>query len=217
VSRVLVRVACAMVAFVGFVHTGCVLKQDPLDDSRLIASLDGEVRALRERLKIAEDASAACDDANRPDPIYAELVQVLSTSEATVDRLGRTTIVTVPHSMVFTGRSRRVRAEARMVLDMVATAVILHPNMIVTIVGHTDSLRTGSSAYPTNWELSAVRASAIARYLIRQFEVAPERLTVAGRGSADPVTENDTPAGRARNRRYQIIITPVLNKEEPEP
>ena len=104
-----------------------------------------------------------------------------------------------------------------MLLDMVATAVILHPDMVVTIVGHTDSRATGSSAYPTNWELSAVRASAIARYLIGQFEVAPDRFTVAGRGSVDPVTENDTPAGRARNRRYQIIISPILNRDQPEP
>ena len=215
--REMVRVMCALGALVGLMHTGCALTQAPLDDSRLIASLDGEVRALRERLEIAEDASAACDDANRPDPIYAELVQVLSTSEAKVERLGRTTIVTVPHSIVFSGRSRRVRSEARMVLDMVATAVNLHPDTVVSIVGHTDSRATGSSAYPTNWELSAIRASAIARYLIRNFEVAPERLTVAGRGSTDPVTENDTPAGRARNRRYQIIITPILNKEDPEP
>ena len=216
-TKLIVRWAWVVVSLVGFIHTGCALRQDPLDDSRLIRSLDSEVRALRARVAIAEDASAACDDLNLPDAIYAELVQVLSTTEAKVERLGRTTTITIPHSVVFNGRSRRVRSEARMVLDMIATALNLHPDTVVTIVGHTDSLATQSSAYPTNWELSAVRASAIARYLIRQFKVAPDRLTVAGKGSTEPVTENDTPAGRAQNRRYEIVITPVLNKEEPEP
>jgi chemotaxis protein MotB len=197
---------------------GCWVKQDPrLDDSRLIASLDSEVRALQERIQIAEDSAAACDDSKQPEAIYAELVQVLSTTEAKVSRLGRTTIVEIPHSLVFNGRSRRVRAEARMVLDMVATAAKLHTRTMLTIVGHTDSSPTRSSAYPTNWELSAVRASAIARYLVKEFAMPSHRLTVAGRGQVEPLTENDTPAGAAKNRRYEIVIAPALHKEEPEP
>ena len=62
-----------------------------------------------------------------------------------------------------------------------------------------------SAQFPTNWELSGARASAVVRTLITDH-VSAERLTASGRGQLDPITENDTPDGRALNRRVEILL-----------
>ncbi len=61
--------------------------------------------------------------------------------------------------------------------------------------------------YPTNWELSAARAIHVTRYLQEQG-IAPEILSAAAYGEYRPVAGNDTPEGRAKNRRIEIILTP---------
>jgi chemotaxis protein MotB len=77
-----------------------------------------------------------------------------------------------------------------------------HP---VQVKGFTDDVPIRSAQFPTNWELSAARASAVVRTLITDH-VSAERLTASGRGQLDPITENDTPDGRALNRRVEILL-----------
>jgi chemotaxis protein MotB len=75
----------------------------------------------------------------------------------------------------------------------------------VQVKGFTDDVPIRSAQFPTNWELSAARASAVVRTLITDH-VSAERLTASGRGQLDPITENDTPDGRALNRRVEILL-----------
>ena len=63
-----------------------------------------------------------------------------------------------------------------------------------------------------NWDLSCLRASSVVQYLQEKYGVNPKRLTAGGRGEYNPVTSNDTNAGKMRNRRTQIIITPKLDQ-----
>ena len=62
------------------------------------------------------------------------------------------------------------------------------------------------------WDLSALRASSVVQALQTSFGVDPKRLTAGGRGEYNPVASNDTPEGKVRNRRTQIIITPKLDQ-----
>jgi len=78
------------------------------------------------------------------------------------------------------------------------------PNTVV-VEGHTDDVRLTKSAYHSNWELSVSRSNSVIEMLARN-EVAPERLVAAGYGEFRPVAGNDTPEGRARNRRVEILI-----------
>ncbi len=78
------------------------------------------------------------------------------------------------------------------------------PNTVV-IEGHTDDVRLSKSPYHSNWELSVARSNSVIELLVRD-EVAPERLVAAGYGEHRPVTANDSPQARARNRRVEIII-----------
>lgn len=73
------------------------------------------------------------------------------------------------------------------------------------ITGHTDNVPINSPQFPSNWELSAVRASSVVR-LFADNGIAPERLYAIGREASQPVASNATPEGRARNRRVELLI-----------
>lgn len=87
----------------------------------------------------------------------------------------------------------------------------LPDNVKIEVVGHTDNSpipkeSTMSKLYPSNWELSTGRASSVVRYLV-DFGVKPPRLYAEGRGDADPLESNDSPEGRAYNRRIDIYVS----------
>lgn len=74
------------------------------------------------------------------------------------------------------------------------------------IVGHTDDVPIATTVYPSNWELSAARAGQAVRHLTEQ-QVDPRRLRAIGRADTEPLAENTTAAGRAKNRRVEFIFT----------
>ena len=79
------------------------------------------------------------------------------------------------------------------------------PNDII-IEGHTDAVPIKSGDYGTNWELSAARANAVVDLLAGKYAVPQERMIAAAYGENRPVASNETVAGRARNRRIEIIV-----------
>ncbi|HWI82065.1 OmpA family protein [Ramlibacter sp.] len=107
----------------------------------------------------------------------------------------------VPSDLSFdTGRSD-IRPNMRPILDQFASGLSGQPNTEVRIIGHTDS--TGSPA--VNDPLSVQRAQATKNYLASRG-VDPNRIVIAGRGEREPVADNITEAGRARNRRVEIFL-----------
>jgi chemotaxis protein MotB len=78
----------------------------------------------------------------------------------------------------------------------------------VRVEGHTDNIPIHSSQFDSNWELSSARGTGIARLLLSLHTIPPERLSAAGYAEFHPVDTNDTPEGRARNRRVDLVILP---------
>ena len=76
----------------------------------------------------------------------------------------------------------------------------------IEVVGHTDNFPIHSDQFPTNWELSAARAAAVVRHLIRRSDLAPARFTIEGRSMHAPAVPNTSLENKARNRRVEIII-----------
>ena len=91
------------------------------------------------------------------------------------------------------------------IIDAVADAVRGIPNAI-SIEGHTCDLPVASEKYPSNWELSTSRATAVVRYFVEQAWISPERLTAAGYADSKPLAPNTTEKNRALNRRVDIVI-----------
>jgi chemotaxis protein MotB len=83
------------------------------------------------------------------------------------------------------------------------------------VEGHTDSNPISTQRFPSNWELSSARASSVVRLFI-ESGVAPDRLTAAGYADQRPIAENNTEAGRARNRRVAIMLESRVPVIEPE-
>src|SRR5579871_58182 len=76
----------------------------------------------------------------------------------------------------------------------------------VRIEGHTDNVPIHTSVMTSNWELSTARSTELVRLLIQRYNFAPDRLSAAGYAEYHPIASNDTPQGRAQNRRVDVVI-----------
>ena len=87
----------------------------------------------------------------------------------------------------------------------------------IRIEGHTDSIPIHNPRFRSNWDLSAARSIAIMFVLSSRFDISPQRMSIAGYADTVPVADNDTPEGRARNRRVDLVILNnyALAKTEP--
>lgn len=115
---------------------------------------------------------------------------------------------------LFESGSATIRPQFRDIVDRIAAA-IGEVRGRVLVSGHTDDRPIRSVRFPSNWELSQERARAVATQIDATVR-APGRITTEGRGEADPIADNATPAGRAQNRRVEITVfaSPAeLNKE----
>jgi outer membrane protein OmpA-like peptidoglycan-associated protein len=112
--------------------------------------------------------------------------------------------------LLFDSGKAELRPEARRSLGEIAEILRQTPHA-VNLVGHTDDVPIRSERFPTNWELSAARACAVARYLMDEMELPSSRFFITGYGPQQPVRPNDSAENRAANRRVEIIIT----KEKP--
>lgn len=140
---------------------------------------------------------------NQLDRQAAELRQGLAGSGAGVVNTGGQLVVNLPEAITFDTGSALVQAGFRDELAVVARNLIANPNSTIEVVGHTDTI--GSAAY--NQNLSERRARAVADVLIADG-VPAWRIGARGLGFNQPAASNDTEAGRAANRRVEIVITP---------
>jgi chemotaxis protein MotB len=113
----------------------------------------------------------------------------------------------ITDSVMFNTGEARIIEPARTVLQLLA-GVIGAEVKAVAVEGHTDSRPIKTIRYPTNWELSAARAASVVRFLQQNEDVLdPERYVALGYGEHRPVATNTTPAGRAQNRRVEILFS----------
>lgn len=101
--------------------------------------------------------------------------------------------------------SAQVKKEALPILNQMAK-VLKTVKRHMRVEGHTDTSKVDSDFYPSNWELSTARSSWIVRYLIQKYKFDPRFLEAAGLAEFHPAASNDTPAGRAKNRRVEIVV-----------
>lgn len=130
-------------------------------------------------------------------------------------------------SILFSSGSADTSEQAQKIFDEIAGILKNYSNP-VQVEGFTDNIPIKSAKYPTNWELSTARASAIVKYLVSKG-VAPERLSAVGYGEYQPVVSNATEQGRAQNRRVaimiakrkmnrpKVIVAPPLTQSQPAP
>jgi outer membrane protein OmpA-like peptidoglycan-associated protein len=127
----------------------------------------------------------------------------LSGTGVGVARQGDVLVLRMPSDVTFATNQSSIDPRFNAVLDDVAGVLNEYDRSVIDIIGHADS--AGSDEY--NLDLSRRRASSVAGYLVSR-NVLAERLFVDGRGESQPIASNDTPAGKAQNRRVEILIRP---------
>lgn len=141
---------------------------------------------------------------NEMDKQARELQRDLGGSGATVVNTGDRLIVTMPQDILFAVDSTTVQPGLQSDLATLARSLNQYPDTTIDVVGHTDN--TGSASY--NQNLSQRRALAVSG-ILQANGVSPNRLRSFGRGEETPIASNLNEAGRAQNRRVEIIIRPV--------
>lgn len=198
---------------------GCPPKTVYPDGSGLVGQLNREVQALQQTVRQLEYEAATCRDPQAgPDPLYQELHQILGNTEIRVERRGRTTIITFPADHLFGVDELSLREEATMTLDLMSTALKLHPEYTIEVEGHTDDGGVPMDQrrrFGDPFTFSAARAHALVATLVEEFGLREERFGVIGRGPSRPIASNDTDVGRRTNRRVVMYLYPTVSSESP--
>ena len=114
-------------------------------------------------------------------------------------------IIRIREKASFASGGVEVRDSFRPVLVRVAQILQATPGGIA-VVGHTDNVPLEQGLFRSNWDLSAARAVSVLHAMIESVRLDPQRFSVQGAGDTQPLVDNDSPAGRARNRRVEIIL-----------
>ncbi|TAG12838.1 MAG: hypothetical protein EAZ35_10035 [Sphingobacteriia bacterium] len=120
--------------------------------------------------------------------------------------------VDISDKLLFKSGSYDVTDKAKEVLGKVAKVLNAQPEIEFLVEGHTDSIPMRGGALTDNWDLSVKRATTIVRILQDTYGLDPKRMTAAGRSQYIPLGDNNTPEGRAANRRTRIVILPQLDQ-----
>jgi chemotaxis protein MotB len=120
--------------------------------------------------------------------------------------------ISLSDNMLYKSGSYEISDKAGSTLSKIAKIITDYKDYDVLIEGNTDNVPIVKPNIRNNWDLSGLRASSVVQALQNNYGVDPKRLTAGGRGEYNPVVSNDTPDGKARNRRTEIIITPKLNQ-----
>jgi chemotaxis protein MotB len=208
------------------------LKANMTKNRELLAQLEAKEKALaaeKDRLnKLSADLKKGTDRVNELESIMAakeaamkKLKDALSKSLKAFEGKGLTVnqrdgkvYVSMENKLLFESGSWAVGSEGKKAVVAVGTVLAQNPDISVLIEGHTDNDKFGGAVgqIENNWDLSTKRATAIVNILSENKAVKKENLTAAGRGEFAPLMSNDTPEGKAKNRRIEIILTPKLDE-----
>lgn len=136
----------------------------------------------------------------------------INDNDVQVEIRGGKVHVSISDKMLFRSGSATLNAQAKRVLDKIASVLNDHSELDVMVEGHTDNLPMSNGCITDNWDLSTKRATSVVRTLQEDYYVDPERLIAAGRSEFVPREDNSSPEGRSSNRRTEIVIMPQLDQ-----
>jgi len=190
----------------------------------LYEDLEGALNLSRDQLKTFENLAAK----NREEKgavehrlkdmgaTYNALIDTLrsklESKEATIKEYREKLTLTFVNKILFGRAAVRISSDGKRVLRKTGEGLKNIPYGKIRIVGHTDSDPIRSKyrrIYPSNWELSSARAAAVARFFQKTVGIDPERMEIIGMAFTQPVADNETKEGKARNRRVEVIIVPM--------
>ncbi len=137
--------------------------------------------------------------------VKATLQNEISEGIISVETTGNTVLIRFPEEIAFPPASDQISDAIIPIIKRLSKSLAESPGTIM-ISGHTDNRPINSGRYTSNWRLSTDRAVSVIQLFEKIGNIDPRRLTAVGYGDTRPIASNDTPEGRARNRRVEIAI-----------
>ncbi len=207
-------VAKDLVAYIeGLREQAAQTNADLVDSRKRIGELEDEVRELdsklggvsQERVALVQRLEAEARIRDQ----FASIENLFNRDEARVSREGNRVLIRLV-GLTFQSGKADVGPEQRGLLDKVRRATDVFPNSQIVIEGHTDSY----GGDETNMALSRRRAESVSSYLSGTLGVPAARISAVGYGETQPIANNETPQGRERNRRIDVIIEPQVESTQ---
>ena len=179
-----------------------------------IDKLVGEINASNKYIKQLISTNAKNDSLNLAlSNKLKRSLDNIADSDVQVKVLKGVVMISLSDKMLYKTGDYNVLPQAQEVLGKVASVINDYDKYSVLIEGNTDNVPLSSATLPKdNWDLSALRGTAVAKILQSKFGVDPARITAGGRSEYNPKTTNLSVSGRAENRRTEIIIMPKLDE-----
>ncbi len=185
-----------------------------------VGNLEDQVSALQEKNEVLQSRAEALERQRKEEILamkgtYESLLENMESEiekgKITITQLRGKLKVNMLDEILFDSGKTTIKPQGIEVLDRVGRILLEVKDRTINIEGHTDNVPIGpelSKKYPTNWELSAARATTVARYLQEETGINPSVLSVTGYGEYQPVATNETEEGQAKNRRIDIVLIP---------
>jgi len=184
-----------------------------------LAAAQQQLSASQQQLETMKQIEAETKKRNE---IYAQFVKQLQKmidgGKLTVSIENGRLVINLPDNVLFASGSAVVNKAGQEALAQIANTLSAFPDRRFQVEGFTDNVPIQSARFPSNWELSTARALSVVHLMVREGLI-PGNLSAAGFGEFHPRATNDTPEGRALNRRIEIVMLPnleILSNELPK-
>ncbi len=178
------------------------------DRGALGSALDDAKRRLDElrRAQTAAEARAALFRS-----LALKLKKMIDARELSIVLRNGRMVLVLPNDVLFDSGKAQLKPAGKRALEQVAAALVTIRDRDFQVAGHTDNEPIRVSGYASNWQLSSARALAVVS-LLESSGVSPEHLSAAGYAEFDPVADNATVDGKAKNRRIEITLQPAIDE-----
>lgn len=189
------------------------LEQDNSALKQQLASYEQQNTAMQQQVGSLEQQKAALLSSSQQrqqqyDALVLGLAKEVEKGQLQVRQYQNMLTVDLAEQIFFDSGRATLKSGGKDVLKKVGEALKGYDNKVIRVVGHTDNVplaKSLQSTFPSNWDLSVARATTVVRFL-QEVGIPPERMVPSGRGEYDPVAGNDTPEGRQKNRRIEIML-----------
>ena len=174
--------------------------------NEIASEITSEIVVKRQNQGLAKAEGRANEAASKYEAIRAELSEQIEQGLAEVERDGDSVIIRLGQQDSFASGSAALQSGFEDTLISVGDA-LNNTGGMVRVEGHTDNIPVAfSERFRSNWDLSSARSAAVANFLLDNSQLQPGRVTITGLADSEPVADNSTAAGRAQNRRIEVIV-----------
>ena len=174
--------------------------------NEITSEITSEIVVKRQNQGLAKAEGQATEAASKYEAIRAELSEQIEQGLAEVERDGDSVIIRLGQQDSFSSGSAALQLGFEDTLISVGDA-LSNTGGQIRVEGHTDNVPVAfSERFRSNWDLSSARSAAVANFLLDNSQLQPGRVTITGLADSEPIANNSTAAGRAQNRRIEVIV-----------